>query len=207
MSEKHPAQEKAEEGIHDKRTAIVVAARDIFSRQGYEATTIAEIANAADVAVGTVYLYFHNKREVYVASSLRLFDEIADALITPEIFELPIERVPRALIETTFNICRVNSKFMSLFQVNLQTPAETEIYHKDNSRLIQAINTLFRQYVERGIFSPFDTEMYAKILFDMVNSVIFDCFCIAGGANEERYRENAIEVIERIFFGPSLRIG
>jgi AcrR family transcriptional regulator len=204
MPEKLPTPDKTEEGTRDKRKAIVIAAREIFARQGYEATTIAEIANAAEVAVGTVYLYFPNKREVYVAASLSLFDEIADVLLQPEILASPLKQVPRALIESTFRTCRANSKFMPLFQVNLQTPAEIEMHHKDHSRIVQAINLLLLHYVAQGDMAPFDTEMYAKILFHLVNSVLYDCFSLESGANEERYRELTIEVVERIFFGPAL---
>jgi len=181
-----------------------MAAREIFARQGYEATTIAEIANAAEVAVGTVYLYFPNKREVYVAASISLSDEIADALLQPEILASPLKQVPRALIESTFQTCRANDKFMSLFQVNLQTQAEITLHQKDHTRIIQTINILLLHYVAQGDMAPFDTEMYAKILFNLVNSVLYDCFCLESGASEERYREQTIEIVERIFFGPAL---
>jgi AcrR family transcriptional regulator len=205
MPEKLPVTEKTEESARDKRKAIITAAREIFSRRGYEATTIAEIASAAEVAVGTVYLYFHNKREIYVALSLNWSDEIAEALIKPEILEQPIEKVPRAIIEISFQFCHTNNKFMPLFQVDLQTPQEIELHHKSDQQLIQAISGFLLLCVARGDFLPFDTETYAKILFNLVHSVLYDCFCIEGGNNEERYRENTIEIVERIFFGPSMR--
>ena len=62
------------EDTRSKRQAIIEAARNIFAMKGYEDTTIAEIADDAGVAVGTVYLYFHNKREIYTSVSL---DQIA----------------------------------------------------------------------------------------------------------------------------------
>ncbi len=64
--------EKIAEETRPKRDAILDAARTLFAKQGYEETTIADIAGAAGVAVGTVYLYFRNKHEVY--PSARLMD-------------------------------------------------------------------------------------------------------------------------------------
>lgn len=44
-----------------REARIVEAAAELFSGQGYEATSIEAIARRADVAVGTVYNYFQNK--------------------------------------------------------------------------------------------------------------------------------------------------
>lgn len=205
MPAKATTTEKTGENLRHKREAIISAAREIFSRRGYETTTIAEIASAANVAVGTVYLYFRTKREIYLATSINWTEEIAAVLTRPETLELPIEQVPRAMIETTFQLCHLNNKFMSLFQVDLQTQEEIEVHRKGEKQLVQVINAFLLQRVARGDFVSFDTEIYAKVLFGLVHSVLYECFCLEAGANEERYRESAIEIIERIFFGPALR--
>lgn len=41
----------------DKQSRVYSAAWELFSRQGFEATTVRQIADAADVSVGTVMLY------------------------------------------------------------------------------------------------------------------------------------------------------
>lgn len=46
------------------RAAILAAAADLFGRQGYEASTMQEIATQADVGLGTVYGYFPSKEDV-----------------------------------------------------------------------------------------------------------------------------------------------
>ena len=204
MPEKTTALVHQEEGASNKRKAIVDAARDIFSRQGYETTTIAEIAAAANIAVGTVYLYFHNKREIYIDASLSWVVEIAAELLKPEILLLPIKQVPRGMIEKCFALCRSNHQFMSLVQIDIQTPKEQEAHRRAEKLITQALNAFLLQCVARGDLQPFDTEMYAKIIFGLVDNVICDCFVLNAGANEEVYRERTIEVLERIFFGPSL---
>ena len=45
----------------DTRRSILLAARDLFGRQGYAATSVAAIAAGAGVAVKTVYLAFETK--------------------------------------------------------------------------------------------------------------------------------------------------
>src|SRR5258708_39450020 len=106
-----------------KRQAIIEAAREIFAKQGYEETTIADIAAAAGVAVGTVYLYFRNKRNIYTRASIDWVISIAAVLQDPAIISLPIEQVPRAILEASFRICDENSDLMTLFHVDIQDKA------------------------------------------------------------------------------------
>src|SRR6266511_371294 len=50
--------------IGDKRALILRAATRVFARNGYFNSKVADIARAADVADGTVYLYFKSKEEI-----------------------------------------------------------------------------------------------------------------------------------------------
>ena len=193
------------EDTRSKRQAIIESARKIFATKGYEDTTIAEIAEDAGIAVGTVYLYFGNKREIYTSVSLNWATLLAAALEDPTIASLPIEQVPRAMVEATFRICRQDSDLMSLFQVDIQSEQEIQKHKAADELITGVINNFFRQAIAQGQFAPFDTETYTKILFGMVHSVLFECFCVEGGENEVLFRERTIELIERLFFGPSLR--
>jgi AcrR family transcriptional regulator len=51
-----------------KRDRLVTGARETIYRQGVEATTIAHIADAADVPIGNVYYYFKSKDELVAAA-------------------------------------------------------------------------------------------------------------------------------------------
>jgi AcrR family transcriptional regulator len=195
------------EETRSKRQAIIEAARKIFAMKGYEDTTIAEIAEEAGVAVGTVYLYFDNKRDIYTSVSLNWAASLAAAFEDPTIVTLPFEQVPRAMIEATFRICHQDSDMMSLFQVDIQSEEEIQRHKAADGLITEIIDNFFRQAIAQGQLASFDTEVYTKIIFGMVHSVLFECFCVEGGEREELYRERTIELVERLFFGPSLHEG
>jgi TetR/AcrR family fatty acid metabolism transcriptional regulator len=50
-----------------KRDAILRAATDVFAERGYFNAQVADVARAAGVAAGTVYLYFRSKDDVLVS--------------------------------------------------------------------------------------------------------------------------------------------
>jgi TetR/AcrR family fatty acid metabolism transcriptional regulator len=56
----------------DKRQRILQAAVKVFARKGYFASRVSEIARRAEVADGTIYLYFRGKEDILVS----LFDEV-----------------------------------------------------------------------------------------------------------------------------------
>jgi TetR/AcrR family transcriptional repressor of nem operon len=51
-----------------KRDRLVAGARETIHRQGVEATTLADIAEASDVPLGNVYYYFKTKDELVAAA-------------------------------------------------------------------------------------------------------------------------------------------
>ena len=51
-----------------KKTAILDAARAVFSRKGYADAAVEDVAEEAHIAKGTVYLYFKSKEEMYLAA-------------------------------------------------------------------------------------------------------------------------------------------
>jgi AcrR family transcriptional regulator len=69
-----------------RQEQILKAALEVFSRKGYAAATIPEIARAAGVAAGTIYIYYPSKRELFVAV-------IKNLIITTPLLDL-IEKLP-----------------------------------------------------------------------------------------------------------------
>lgn len=61
--------------------AVLDAALELFSTQGYRATTLRQIADEAGLSVGNIYYHFPSKHDVYQ----RLFDRYWERLLDPEL--------------------------------------------------------------------------------------------------------------------------
>jgi TetR/AcrR family fatty acid metabolism transcriptional regulator len=57
----------------DKRMIILKAAKQLFAEKGYDKATVIEIANLANVAEGTVYEYFKNKKDLFYSIPTKQF--------------------------------------------------------------------------------------------------------------------------------------
>lgn len=69
----------------ETREQILEAAEDLFRRKGYHGTNTKEIAVSGDVAVGSVYAYFKDKKQIYIEVlerySRNIFERIKDVTI------------------------------------------------------------------------------------------------------------------------------
>ncbi len=99
---------RSERNKRDKRERIMRAARYLFRKQGFERTTISEIAERADVGKGTLFLYARSKEELLVMffredvgrSIDRAFNTAPDAPLPAQalhVFEVMLEQNRRNL--------------------------------------------------------------------------------------------------------------
>jgi AcrR family transcriptional regulator len=83
----------------EKLERIKLAARKLFERKGFAHTSISEIAHAADVGVGTVFLYAASKEQLLI---LCFRDEVGSSI------EQGFRTVPRApLLEQVIHVFNV----------------------------------------------------------------------------------------------------
>lgn len=67
---------RAQARREQRRSLILAAATQVFRDKGYHATSVGDIIDAAQIARGTFYLYFTNKREIFAALSAGFLDLI-----------------------------------------------------------------------------------------------------------------------------------
>jgi len=100
-------EERKQHITEQREEQILKAALEIFTRKGYTAATIPEIAEMAGVAVGTIYNYYADKRGLFIAvmknlvitdPSLYIEDHIPEADITDIIEQIMQNRI--RLMET-----------------------------------------------------------------------------------------------------------
>jgi len=187
-----------------KRDAILDAARTLFTQKGYEDTTIADLAREARVAVGTVYLYFHNKHEVYTAVALDIDSKLAQVFEDPIFLQISGRDLVQEMVNATFRTCHEHSELMKLLRLDIQSEAEVKLYKHSTNRLTAAIEKVLRHAVDRGQLRPFNTAIYAQFLNLFGEGILQQCFGIENGEHEELYRQYLIEFLERVFIGPSL---
>lgn len=124
--------EKIPEQRHEQ---ILKAAVEVFTRKGFNASTIPEIARSAGVATGTIYLYFPNKRELFIAVVKNIIFTIPMLNILDEMPTGNFEDVFKHIILDRFNLIETQNEAIShlpsLVGEVIRDPELKEIWIKD----------------------------------------------------------------------------
>ncbi len=72
------------------RERVVEVARELFTRQGFEATTVEQIAEAADIAPATFFNHFQSKRGVLAVMTSQVVDYVGSLVESHLSGDLPI---------------------------------------------------------------------------------------------------------------------
>lgn len=132
----------------DKRRRILEAAVKVFARRGYFGAKVSEIARKADVADGTIYLYFRSKEDILVS----LFDEVMTEHLARSRRELRrIEGAPsqlRAVAAHHLRLFSENRDLAVVFQVELRQ--STKFLERFTASWLQDYFTLLGDVIEQG---------------------------------------------------------
>ena len=134
----------------DKSRRILAAASSVFRDKGYTQATMREVADAAAVATGTLFLYARDKRDLL----LWIVNEDLDRITSDE-----IDRIPPAasLIDQLTQLHRSRYEYWAqdrllslhaLHEVVLSTPGDR--FERRRSALLDYITGLVRRQQEMG---------------------------------------------------------
>ncbi len=161
-------------GVRDRMSAerqdrIQLAARKLLSANGYEATTLREVAKAAGVGLGTLFSYIRDKRDlIYVIFNSEV-DRVADlALAAPRHWQAFDQKI-LGITEPHFRMFAgdpVLSRIL-LSEVLMLTPGSHLNFHLSiRDRLIRGIADVVVEAQERGeILSSTGADTIAKNIF------------------------------------------
>jgi len=131
-----------------KRDAILRAAIDVFAERGYFNAQVADVARAAGVAAGTVYLYFRSKDDLLVS----IFERTVKACLeegraaVAQVSD-PSERL-RCFARLHLGTLGRDRKLAIVFQVELRQ--SVKFMERFSSTLLQEYLAQIRLAIEEG---------------------------------------------------------
>ncbi len=123
----------------EKRERILQAAIRVFAEKGFYATRVSEIAKAAGVADGTIYLYFENKDDVLVSIFRDRIGQLLEILEKVVKSDRSIEDRVRKIMELQLGLLEEQRDLAEVITVNLR---------QSSSLLKEYAAPLFTRYLE-----------------------------------------------------------
>lgn len=162
-----------------QRKHILEAAREVFFRDGFVEANLDEVAQRAGVAKGTLYRYFENKGELYVAvlsHNGALFEQrVRDAVAGGRDPAEQIRRLGRFYREHW----TAHPEYFRIFWaienqevIGALPPAVVEEVTKLWEQCLRILAGVIRAGVEAGMFRPCDDWLVAHVLWAAANGLI-----------------------------------
>ncbi|MFI5889572.1 TetR/AcrR family transcriptional regulator [Actinoplanes sp. NPDC051513] len=134
------------------RERLVVAAVDLFTEQGYDATTVTQIAERAGVTKSTFFRHFADKRELLAAGQ-----EVLSKLLTEGIGEAPagatpLEAVAAGLERASSAMGPWNRELGP--RLKAAVAASAELQERDALKSVGLAAAMTAALIDRGVAGP-----------------------------------------------------
>ena len=161
-------------GGREKRDRILRAAVKIFSRKGFFNSKVSEIARSAEVADGTIYLYFKNKDDLLIS----LFEEkmgevVEDVRRRIAVGGNALEKL-KIFIENHMDLLEREAGLVEVLQVELRQSTK---FLKDYTPVkffeyLEIISGILEEGKREGVFRPdLDTSIARRAIFGALDEL------------------------------------
>ena len=151
----------------EKYYRIIQAATKIFARKGFYQAKISEIAREAQIADGTIYIYFENKDDILIS----LFEEQMKVVLDNMVIQLSQEQDPEKKLQkfalTHMQLIEQNQNMAEIIQVEVRQSSKFMKEYK-NEKFIQYLDLIadiVREGQEKGVFKKSVIPGVAKRAF------------------------------------------
>ncbi|WP_328974311.1 helix-turn-helix domain-containing protein [Streptomyces canus] len=134
------------------RERLVVAAVDLFTEQGYDATTVAQIAERAGVTKSTFFRHFPDKRELLVAGQETLSRLLSEGIADAPADASPLEAVAAGLERASSAMGPMSRELAP--RLKAAVAASAELQERDALKSVSLAAAMATALVARGIPDP-----------------------------------------------------
>jgi AcrR family transcriptional regulator len=180
-----------------KRARIVAAARDLFERQGFADTTTQQIADAADIGTGTLFLYARSKEDLLV---MVFRDEMLDT--ARQIFAdlKPKTRIDAQLMTVFNRMADYHARDLDLARLLLRelVMSQEESRRNDIDELMAVILGGLTNIIKSGGHVP-NPPLVARSAFALYYFALVSW--LGGGQDREPYMRTLREQLAHLIHG------
>jgi AcrR family transcriptional regulator len=134
------------------RERLVVAAVDLFTEQGYDATTVAQIAERAGVTKSTFFRYFPDKRELLMAGQETLSRLLAEGIAEAPGNASPLEAVAAGLVRAASAMGAMHRDLAP--RLKAAVAASAELQERNALKSVSLAAAMTTALVARGVPDP-----------------------------------------------------
>lgn len=138
----------------DKRRRIIDAATKIFAEKGFFKAKVSDIAREAQVADGTIYLYFENKDDILISLFEEQMNRVLEDMKTHVLNEKNAIKKIEKFAFNHLKLMELNKNMAEIIQVELRQSTKFMKEYKNEKfhQYLNLIGDIIREGQEEGLF-------------------------------------------------------
>jgi len=176
-----------------RKEDILHAARKVFEERGYTNARMAEIAERAGVATGTLYLYFKSKEALVTALCEDYLTRLGEKLI-PLFSEPEAAKAIADSVHAIFAFAEIEQDLMRLLDLRTALGKRCDALAADQ-HLQQMLSRQLQERMRKGEIRSYNPQVLAQILSGLMEWVTKACL-IWGIGDITSYKEVLIRMLQ-----------
>lgn len=190
--------------VAQRKARILEAAARLFAENGFHRTGTKDIAQAADVAEGTIYNYFENKEGLL----MHMINSLADLQQRQELFNTAVDQDIQTFFSNHFveRLTQLGDNynlFLAVLPEIMNTPVLRDRYR---SELLEPATKMLEDYLEaqsdKGTVRAMDFALAARFVVSMllgmqIVMVMGDAYLREAWANPEHIGDELMSLLFR----------
>lgn len=159
------------EELLDKKAAALQATLQLISEQGFHGAPMSQIAERANIGVGTIYRYFSGKEDLINALYIDIKTRIARYAFRNYEEAVPVREGFKQMLSNVIHYFIENPAELSFTEQYENSPLITAATHEEGKRIANPLNSLFHRAVEQNLLKELPIEMLGALLSGAVSSL------------------------------------
>ena len=182
----------------ERRTQILQAARDCFAERGYAVTRVEEIAKAAGLSKGGLYVHFASKEAIFDALHDEEVARAGEALALIRALPLPAREKLGALaagIVARYVSSEQHRRFLLVLgEVGLSTPSVQAKVLATHGMFVAAITEMVEEGIASEEFRPVDPR-HAALLLKVLSDGIEGAIALGYEMDTAAFLQEAVDIL------------
>lgn len=179
-----------------KKEAIIKAAIELFSERSYDGMTMPMIAKKADIAVGTVYIYFKNKESLTNEIYCQIFEKLNEYLLSNSADNLEYKDEFKHCYRNLFDFSIKNAKVILFLKYNSNAYYISEESKASKQKMVDFLYSFMQRGISEGKIKKISRELFLPLIYAPIEMIITNTVKDEI-KNTDKYFEEMFEIIWR----------
>jgi AcrR family transcriptional regulator len=172
------AYERREREKEARKNHILKAARTLLLKKGLHATTVNQIAKLAELSVGTIYLYYHNKEDIFASLQVEGLELLNRQVVKAAAgAKTPVEKI-RAIAHAYLEFSEKQRNYYDIITFFLSSPKQIfpqrlkSRIDRTGGMILQLCTEIIKSGIKAGVFKKVNASKHPIWLWGTLHGLI-----------------------------------